>query len=92
MVKTLNTVSAAVMVDPSSVPGPHNVFLGGDDEAAKTTVRGLLEELGWPAGDVIDLGDITSARGTEMHLALWLRLYGAIGSPAFNVEVKRAAQ
>jgi hypothetical protein len=92
VVKTLNTVNAAVMVDPGSVPGPHNVFLGGDDEGAKTTARGLLEDFGWPAGDIIDLGDITSARGTEMYLALWLRLYGAVDSPTFNVEVKRGAK
>jgi hypothetical protein len=42
---------------------------------------------GWQ--DVIDLGDITNARGTEMYLPLWLRLWGALGSGMFNVKVMK---
>ncbi|NUM48797.1 MAG: NADP oxidoreductase, partial [Anaerolineales bacterium] len=36
---------------------------------------------------VVDLGDITTARGTEMYLAIWIRLWGALGTPMFNVKV-----
>ncbi len=87
VVKSLNTVAASVMVDPGLVPGVHNLFLSGNDADAKATVRALLGEFGWPAGRVLDLGDITTARGTEMYLALWVRLFGALGTPNLNVAV-----
>ena len=40
----------------------------------------------WKPGNIIDLGDITDARGTEMFLALWLRLWGVLGTPHFNIR------
>ena len=88
VVKTLNTVTASVMVDPASVPGPHTVFVAGDEPEAKAQASELLQELGWPAGSILDLGDITAARGLEMYLPLWLRLYGAKGTGVLNVEVR----
>ncbi len=87
VVKALNTVNAAVMVDPASVPGEHDVFVCGNDAAAKAEVRDLLGSFGWPGEHVLDLGDITSARGTEMYLPLWLRLIGVAGTPHFNIRV-----
>lgn len=87
VVKTLNTVNAFVMVDPRQVAGgDHTVFMSGDDLEAKTTVAGLLRSFGW--SDIVDLGGIDTARGTEMYLPLWVRLY-ALGSPAFNIKVVR---
>ena len=88
VVKSLNTMSAHVMVDPSRVPGRHDVFVSGNDAGAKGRVAALLGELGWPAP--IDLGDITTARGTEMLLPIWVRLYGALGNADFNFAVVRA--
>ena len=88
VVKTLNTVTAAVMVDPTLVAGPHTMFVAGDDAAAKAQASELLQEFGWPARSILDLGDITAARGMEMYLALWLRLYGAAGTAVLNVEVR----
>jgi predicted dinucleotide-binding enzyme len=87
VVKTLNTVTAAVMVDPRSVAkGDHHVFVSGNHAAAKAEVtRMLMEWFGWK--NVIDLGDITTARGIEMYLPLWIRLLSALGSPMFNVKV-----
>jgi hypothetical protein len=86
VVKTLNTVTAAVMVDPGQVgDGGTTVFLSGDDAPAKALVAGLLAEFGWR--DILDLGDITTARGTEMYLPLWLRILGARNSPQFNIRV-----
>ena len=79
VVKTLNTMNAAVMVDPASVPGEHDVFVCGNDDGAKAQVSELLQSFGWPAERIIDLGDITAARGPEMYLPLWLRLMGAVG-------------
>ena len=90
VVKTLNTMNAYVMVDPSRVPGRHHVFVAGDDEAAKETVKRLLSELGWPEEAIVDLGGIRAARGTEMYLPLWLSLWGALGTGDFNIAVVRA--
>jgi predicted dinucleotide-binding enzyme len=89
VVKALNTVNCNVMVDPSVVPGEHDVFVCGNDESAKNEVRELLGSFGWPAERINDLGDITAARGTEMYLPLWLRLIGVTGSPNFNIRVVR---
>ncbi|HMJ00659.1 MAG TPA: NAD(P)-binding domain-containing protein [Gaiellaceae bacterium] len=86
VVKALNTVNAGVMVAPASIPGEHDVFVCGNDDGAKAQVSQLLESFGWPAERIVDLGDITAARGTEMYLPLWLRLMGAVG-PQFNIRV-----
>ena len=88
VVKTLKTVTAALMVDPRLVEGPHTIFVAGDDPGAKAQTMELLQEFGWPAGSILDLGDITAARGMEMYMALWLRLWGAAGTPVLNVEVR----
>lgn len=90
VVKTLNTMTASVMVDPSRVPGEHNVFVSGDDAEAKKAVSDLLRSFGWPQESIIDLGDITTARGTEMLLPIWLRLWGALGHPEFNFHIAGA--
>ena len=87
VVKTLNTVNCDVMVDPSLLPGPHTMFLAGNDDAAKADVRALLESFGWPPGDVVDLGDIGGSRGMEMYLPLWLRFWQATGTGHFNVKL-----
>jgi hypothetical protein len=63
----------------------------GDDDAAKEQVRELLGSFGWQPDDVLDLGDIGAARGTEMYLPLWLRLWGATGTANLNVKVLAAA-
>jgi 8-hydroxy-5-deazaflavin:NADPH oxidoreductase len=90
VVKTLNTVNCQVMVDPGRVPGEHDVFVCGEDADAKRQVGDLLESFGWPAERIRDLGGISSARGTEMYLPLWLRLWGALGTGYFNIAVVRA--
>ena len=88
VVKTLNTVTAAVMVDPGLVKGAHTIFVAGDDAKAKAEAGALLQELGWPAESILDLGDIAAARAMEMYLPLWLRLWGATGTPILNVAVR----
>jgi len=87
VVKTLNTLNSDVMVRPGIVPGDHNLFLSGNDPAAKAEVATLLESFGWPRGSLIDLGDISTARGTEMYVAFWLRVMIARGNPHFNIHV-----
>ncbi|MEV6210171.1 NAD(P)-binding domain-containing protein [Kitasatospora sp. NPDC051914] len=90
VVKTLNTMNAQIMVDPAKVPGEHNVFVSGNDADAKKAATELLVSFGWPAADVLDLGDITTARGTEMLLPIWLRLWGALGHADFNFHIAGA--
>jgi predicted dinucleotide-binding enzyme len=91
VVKALNTVTAAVMVDPGVVPGGHTMFLAGDDAGAKAQTRDLLREFGWADDDLLDLGGIRAARGMEMYLPLWLSMMGALGTPTFNIRVQRGA-
>jgi len=89
VVKTLNTVNHLVMVDPSRVPGEHDVFVCGDDAAAKAQAVELLEGFGWPRERILDLGGIDAARATEMYLPLWLGLRRTFGTPDVNIHVTR---
>jgi 8-hydroxy-5-deazaflavin:NADPH oxidoreductase len=89
VVKSLNTMTAGVMVDPDSVPGDHVVFVCGDDEAAKAKTVAILGDLGWPRERVVDLGDISAARATEAYVLLWVRMMGTLGGAHFNIEVRR---
>jgi 8-hydroxy-5-deazaflavin:NADPH oxidoreductase len=88
VVKSLNTVSANVMVNPSIIPGVHDMFVSGNDAKAKAQVIDLLKTgFGWK--EVIDLGDITGARAQEMYLALWVRLFMKLQTPNVNIRVAR---
>jgi predicted dinucleotide-binding enzyme len=88
VVKSLNTMTAAVMVDPGSVGGgDHTTFVSGDDAEAKQIVVELLGSMGHT--DVIDLGDLSSARAAEMLLPVWLRLMGALGTPFIQFKIVR---
>ena len=87
VVKALNTLTAALMVDPRSLGASSTVFVSGDDADAKRVVVTLLESFGHD--DVIDLGGLETARGTEMYLPLWLRIMGALRTGTFNVKVVR---
>jgi predicted dinucleotide-binding enzyme len=87
VVKSLNTLTAALMVDPRALGESTTVFVSGNDAAAKATVVGLLESFGHD--DVIDLGDLSTARGTEMLLPLWVRLMATLGTGTFNFKVVR---
>lgn len=86
VVKTLNTTNCRVMVEPSLVPGEHDMFMCGNDAGAKEEVKKILtDSFGWRS--VIDLGDITNARATEMLLPIWVRLYGLYKTPDFNFKI-----
>ena len=91
VVKTLNTLSCQIMVDPGRVPGDHDIFVSGNDADAKASVTGYLREwFGWKS--VIDLGDISTSRGTEQYLPLWVRLWASLGSSDFNIKIVRSSQ
>ncbi|WP_102127481.1 NADPH-dependent F420 reductase [Deinococcus planocerae] len=88
VVKSLNTMNANVMVDPRALAGgDHTVFLSGNDAEAKAQVAELLRAFGWT--DIFDLGDLGSARGVEMLLPLWLRVWGGLGNVPFNFKIVR---
>lgn len=87
VVKALNTMNCSVMVNPSLVPGDHDVFVSGNDAQAKAKVKDILGSFGWKS--IIDLGDITAARGTEMLLPIWLRLMSVNQSPQFNFKIAK---
>jgi len=90
VVKTLNTMSNAIMINPKIIEGDHSVFLSGNDSEAKSFVTQILYSFGWESNNIIDLGDITTARGTEMILPLWVRLYGKLQTPMFNFNINIA--
>jgi hypothetical protein len=87
VVRALNTVNCAVMVDPGLVEGDHVAFVCGEDRSARAETTRLLGELGWPARRVIDLGEISAARATEANILLWVRLAEVIGSYRFNFDI-----
>jgi predicted dinucleotide-binding enzyme len=88
VVKTLHTMNAYLMVDPAQLAATdHTVFVSGDDAEAKARVSELLQSFGW--SDIIDLGDITTARGTEMVLPIWVRLFGVLQMPIYNFKIVR---
>lgn len=89
VVKSLNTMTADVMVDPALVPGDHVVFLSGADESAKQEAAGLLQGMGWAAERIVDLGGIETARGAEAWMHLWLALWRRLGTARFNLALPR---
>lgn len=92
VVKALNSISHPVMGNPQLIEGDHVVFLCGNDPQAKLHVTEILESFGWKLKNIIDVGDITASRGTEMLLPLWVRLMGKYQSPFFNINIVQAPQ
>ncbi len=88
VVKTLNTTNCEMMIEPGQLAaGDHTIFVSGNDDAAKQTASALLQSFGWT--DIIDLGDITTARGTEMLLPLWVRLMSKLETTKFQFKIVR---
>jgi len=85
VVKALNTMNCQLMVNPGFLKDPGNVFICGNDSGAKTEVENLLQSFGWKK--IIDLGDISAARGTEQLLPVWVRLMGKLETPMFNFSI-----
>ena len=88
VVKALNMMNATVMAYPQTVGGgDHDIFICGNDAGAKEKAVQILREFGWQ--HITDLGDMSAARGMEMYLPIWLRLWGAVGTGMFNIKVVR---
>jgi 8-hydroxy-5-deazaflavin:NADPH oxidoreductase len=88
VVKTLNTMWCGLMVNPAMINGgDHTNFISGNDAEAKQKVKALLNEFGWKNENLLDLGDISTARGSEAVLPIWLRIWNATQNGAFNFKV-----
>jgi 8-hydroxy-5-deazaflavin:NADPH oxidoreductase len=88
VVKALNTMWCGLMVNPAMINGgDHSTFVSGNDQVAKDEVKQILKSFGWAENNILDLGDITKARGTEMYLPIWLSIYGATNNGAFNIKI-----
>lgn len=88
VVKTLNTMWCGLMVNPLMIGnGNHTNFIAGNDSEAKAKVVALLNTFGWKNENILDLGDITNARGSESVLPIWLRVWGATQNGAFNFKL-----
>jgi 8-hydroxy-5-deazaflavin:NADPH oxidoreductase len=88
VVKTLNTMWCGLMVNPKmNNDGNHTNFISGNDADAKTQAKELIKQFGWADENILDLGDISNARGTEAILPIWLRVWSATQNGAFNFKV-----
>jgi predicted dinucleotide-binding enzyme len=67
-VKAFNSVGNACMVNPQFRGGKPTMFICGNDDGAKKTVSGLLEQFGWEAAD---MGKAEAARAIEPLCILW---------------------
>ena len=70
-----------------AIADDHNVFVSGNDAVAKSKAREILNSFGWKDANIIELGDITTARGTEQLLPIWIRLYTVLHNPMFNFKI-----
>jgi len=90
VVKSLNTLNSNLMTNPNAVGGgDHDIFMNGNDAEAKQKVKELLKSFGWKEEHIIDMGDITTARGTEQLLPIWIRLMGLFKTPMFQFKIVR---
>jgi predicted dinucleotide-binding enzyme len=67
-VKAFNSVGNAAMVDPRFSGGKPTMFICGNDEAARKTVTGILDQFGW---ETADMGAVEAARAIEPLCILW---------------------
>ena len=87
VVKALNIVNCEVMVNAKKTGGDPTMFVAGNDGKAKDQVKGILKQFGWT--DILDLGDISGARGMEMILPIWVRVWGATQNGYFGFKIVR---
>lgn len=85
VVKTFNTMNCQLMTNPGALKDPGNVFICGNDAGAKSEIESLIRSFGWEK--IIDLGDISAARGMEQILTVWVRLMSQLGTPMFNFSI-----
>ncbi len=68
-VKAFNSVGNAMMVNPKlKGGGKPTMFICGNDDKAKATARGILDQFGW---ETADMGKAEAARAIEPLCMLW---------------------
>jgi predicted dinucleotide-binding enzyme len=67
-VKAFNSVGSSSMVNPSFKGGKPTMFVCGNDDGAKKTVIGILDQFGW---ETADMGKAEAARAIEPLCMLW---------------------
>jgi predicted dinucleotide-binding enzyme len=87
VVKSINTLAISTLIAPDALAAPTQLFLSGDDVAAKAVVSEVLVSLGWSVEQQLDLGGIETARGPEHWFLLFFGIMQA-GGP-FNLAVVR---
>lgn len=87
VVKMFNTMANQVMINPRGLADDSTIFVAGNDTEARQSAASIAADLGWT--DVFDLGDLTAARGLEMYLPLWVRIFAQLGRPEFNIKLVR---
>ena len=87
VVKMFNTMANQVMINPRGLADDSTIFVAGNDADARQSATSIAADLGWT--DVFDLGDLTAARGLEMYLPLWVRIFAQLGRPEFNIKLVR---
>jgi|ERR1035437_1375830 predicted dinucleotide-binding enzyme len=68
LVKAFNSVGSASMVNPQFTGGKPTMFICGNDDTSKDTVRGILYQFGW---ETADMGKAEAARAIEPLCMLW---------------------
>jgi predicted dinucleotide-binding enzyme len=68
-VKAYNSVGKDLMINPQFKGGKPTMFICGNDDAAKQTVRGINDQFGW---ETADMGKAEAARAIEPLCMLWL--------------------
>ncbi len=91
VVKALNTINYELMVNPGQLNNGHiDLFICGNDEAAKTTVTELLvKEFAWNRECIVDLGEIKHARSTESMLLFLISLTMKYGTFKNGIKIHR---
>lgn len=87
VVKSLNIVNCEVMVNAKKTGGDPTMFVAGNEAKAKDQVKAILKQFGW--SDILDVGDITAARGMEMLVILWVRIWTATQNGYFGFKIVR---
>jgi 8-hydroxy-5-deazaflavin:NADPH oxidoreductase len=78
VVKAFNTIGSPYFVEPRFSEGKPTMLIAGDDDGAKRTVGGVLDDFGW--SDVVDIGGIEGSRELEAICIAWVKIGGARGS------------
>lgn len=85
VVKSLNTVNCGIMVNPKMLQEDTMIFVCGNNPEAKKEVTEILKSFSWKT--IIDLGDISASRTTEMLIPFWVKMMSHLNTVNFNFKI-----